>query len=286
MVMMDIKEKLEINQIEIKLLLEAIYLKFGYDFRNYTKQHIKRRMERRVKLDELDSISQITEKVLYDENYFKEVILQDLSVNTTEMFRHPLFYKTLREKVIPILKSYPSINIWNAGCSSGEEVLSTAILFYEEGLLDKTQIYATDFNEKIIEKAKKRIYPIEKVKKWTKNYQKSGGKKSFAEYYVAKYESIIFDERLLDNVTFLEHNLINDHNFITAHLIICRNVFIYFDKGLQDDVLDLFSDSLVSGGFLGIGSKESIQFSRSKNRFSEITSNVKIFQKNYLGGKL
>lgn len=280
MVIINAHEKLENEDIEINLLLEAIYLKFGYDFRKYTKQHIKRRMLRRVELDDLQYLSGITGKVLYDEKYFKDIILQDLSINTTEMFRDPLFYKLLREKIIPILKTYPSINIWNAGCSSGEEVLSVAILLKEEGLLDKTNIYATDFNSKIIEKAKKGIYNLDKVKDWTRNYQNSGGKESFSEYYSAKYDSIIFDHELLKKVTFLEHNLAKDKVFINAHLIICRNVFIYFKKDLEEKVLELFHDSLITGGFLGIGSKESIQFSQLRHKFSEVSSNGKIYQKN------
>ncbi|MDM8533118.1 protein-glutamate O-methyltransferase CheR [Clostridiaceae bacterium HSG29] len=275
-------ELLKIEEIELKLFLQAIYLKYGYDFDNYTKKHIKRRIKRRMQLDNFSSISKITEKLLYSEEYFRKIILKDLSINTTEMFRYPEFFKMIREDIIPILRTYPSINIWHAGASTGEEIFSMAILLKEEGLLEKTNIYATDFNLNVLNSAKKGIYSMEKVKKWTKNYQEAGGKKSFAEYYIAKYDSVIFDSALLKNVTFLEHNLVEDGSFIEANLIICRNVFIYFNNQLQERILKLFLDSLTRGGFLGLGSKESIKYNESKEKFNEISFKNKIYQKKYL----
>jgi chemotaxis protein methyltransferase CheR len=275
---MNEKELLEIENIELKLLSEAIYLRYGYDFKDYTKSHLKRRVLRRVKLDNLENITQLTERLLYDRNALEQVLL-DLSINVTEMFRFPQFFKDLRENVIPILKTYPSVNIWHAGCSTGEEVISMAILLKEEGLLNRVNIYATDINKKVLEIAREGIYPIEEVKKWTKNYQNTGGKKSFSDYYVAKYDHAIFDQDLLKNVTFLEHNLVIDKTFIDANLIICRNVLIYFNKKLQNQVLELFEESLVPGGVVGIGSKENLRFTSVNENFESITTASKIYKK-------
>ena len=207
----------------------------------------------------------------------KQVLL-DLSINVTDMFRFPNFFKDLREEVIPFLKTYPSINIWHAGCSSGEEVISMAILLKEEGLLNRVNIYATDMNEQVLDIAKEGIYPIENVKKWTKNYQEAGGKKSFSDYYIAKYDHAIFDKDLLKNVTFLKHNLVIDKIFIDANLILCRNVLIYFNQELQNQVLELFEESLISGGVIGIGSKENLRFTSVNEKFDSITA-TKIYKK-------
>lgn len=271
-------ELLEIENLEIKLLIEAIYLRYGYDFKNYTKSHLKRRILRRVKLDDLKNITQLTGKMLYDREVLKQILL-DLSINVTEMFRFPKFFKDLRENVMPLLKTYPSINIWHAGCSTGEEIISMAILLKEEGLLNRANIYATDINGNVIDIAKEGIYTIEDVKKWTRNYQEAGGKSSFSDYYVAKYDHAIFDQDLLKNVTFLEHNLVIDKTFIDANLIICRNVLIYFNKKLQNQVLELFEDSLIPGGVIGIGSKESLKFTSVNEKFENINSSTKIYKK-------
>ncbi|MCS5422036.1 MULTISPECIES: CheR family methyltransferase [Psychrilyobacter] len=274
---MNEKELLEIENIELKLLIEAIYLRYGYDFKNYTKSHLKRRILRRVKLNDLKNITELTEKMLYDRVVLEQILL-DLSINVTEMFRFPEFFKDLREEVIPLLKTYPSINIWHAGCSTGEEVISMAILLKEEGLLNRVNIYATDINKQVLDIAKEGIYPIEEVKKWTKNYQKAGGGKSFSDYYVAKYDHAIFDQNLLKNVTFLEHNLVIDKIFIDANLIICRNVLIYFNKELQNQVLELFEESLIPGGIIGIGSKENLRFTSVNEKFESIAT-AKIYKK-------
>ncbi|MBN2259058.1 MAG: protein-glutamate O-methyltransferase CheR [Clostridiales bacterium] len=272
------KELLEIEDIEIKLLLDAIYLKYGYDFENYTQSHIKRRILRRVRLNNLANISQLTEKIIHDEKVFRQ-LLKDFSINTTEMFRYPQFYKDIREKIVPILKTYPSVNIWSAGCSTGEEVLSMAILLREEGLMKRVRIYATDFNSEVLEIAKKGIYPVENIRKWTKNYQEAGGKESFSRYYTAKYDYAIFNQELFDNITYLEHNLVTDGKFITAHLIACRNVLIYFNKELQNRVLELFDESLVEGGILGIGDKEELKFSTIGDRYESMAGKSKIYKK-------
>ena len=275
---MDEKELLEIENIELKLLIDAIYLRYGYDFKNYTKSHLKRRILRRIKLDDLENITELTKKVLYDEEILKQILL-DLSINVTEMFRFPKFFEDLRENVIPLLKTYPSINIWHAGCSTGEEVISMAILLKEEGLLNRANIYATDINKQVLDIAKEGIYPIENIKKWTKNYQEAGGKKSFSDYYNAKYDHAIFDQELLKNVTFLEHNLVIDKTFIDANLIICRNVMIYFNRELQNQVLELFEESLIPGGIIGIGSKENIRFASVYKDFESVTATTKIYKK-------
>jgi len=272
------EELLEIENIELKLLLDAIYMKYGYDFKEYTKSHVKRRILNRVELNNLDHISQLTSDVLYKSDVFDQLLL-DLSINVTEMFRFPLFFKELRKHVIPILKTYPSINIWHAGCSTGEEVLSMAILLEEEGLLTRSRIYATDINKNVLEIAQKGIYPISEIKKWTKNYQEAGGKNSFSKYYTAKYDSVIMNQNLYEHIVFLEHNLTQDKEFISANLIICRNVMIYFNNTLKDKVLKLFESSLIHGGVLGIGSKENITFSDINTKLDVLSKDAKIYCK-------
>ncbi|MCD4695141.1 MAG: protein-glutamate O-methyltransferase CheR [Bacteroidales bacterium] len=264
--------------IEIKLLLEAIFLKYGYDFRNYGKAHVKRRIMHRKMISGFDSISQMTQKVLYDLEFFDQMLL-DLSINVTEMFRDPGFYIALREKVIPILKTYPFLKIWHAGCSTGEEVYSMAILLKEEGLYDKVQLYATDFNQVVLKNAKEGIYPIDLIKDYTGNYQKSGGKNSFADYYSAKYDSVMIDPSLKQNIVFADHNLVLDGVFGEMHMVICRNVLIYFNRTLQDRVIKLFLDSLVRGGYLCLGSKETLRFTTYFDKFSEVEKNEKIYKK-------
>ncbi len=275
---MDKKELLDIENIELKLLLDAVYMRYGYDFKDYTKSHLKRRILNRVELNQLDNISQLTSEVLYNSDVFNQLLL-DLSINITEMFRFPLFFKDLRKHVIPLLKTYPSINIWHAGCSTGEEVVSMAILLDEEGLLERSRLYATDINKNVLDVAKKGIYPISEIKKWTKNYQEAGGKKSFSNYYTAKYDSVIMDQNLYKNMVFLEHNLTQDKEFISANLVICRNVLIYFNKTLKERVFELFDSSLISGGVLGIGSKESLGFTSIKSKYDVLSKDSKIYGK-------
>lgn len=277
----EIKEKIENEDIEIRLLLEAIYLKYGYDFRDYSNAHMKRRVCHRMYLEGVNSVTELQHKVLYDRK-FLELLLADFSINVTEMFRDPYFYKAFRENVVPVLKTYPFLRIWHAGCSTGEEVYSMAILLKEEGLYDRTQIYATDFNKIALQKAKDGIYPLEDIKEYTYNYQKSGGMTSFSDYYIAKYDSVIFDQSLKSKITFADHNLVTDGVFGEMHVIVCRNVLIYFNRDLQNKVLSLFYDSLCSGGFLCLGSKESIKFSIASNSFTAFIENEKIYRKKYL----
>jgi len=280
---MDKNELLDIENIELKLLLDAVYMRYGYDFKDYTKSHVKRRVLNRVELNELDNITQLTSKVLYNSDVFNE-LLMDLSINVTEMFRFPLFFKELRERVIPILKTYPTINVWHAGCSTGEEVISMAILLSEEGLLERSRIYATDINKNVLDIAKQGIYPISEIRKWTKNYQDAGGNKSFSDYYTAKYDSVIMNPELYKNIVFLEHNLTQDKKFISANLIVCRNVLIYFNKELKEKVLTLFDNSLINGGVLGIGSKECIKFRSIYDKLDVLSEGARIFYKKVESG--
>lgn len=267
---------LETENIELKLLIDAIYLKYGYDFNHYTRSHVKRRVLHRVKENGLENITQLTSDILYDGASFNQ-LLKDLSINVTEMFRYPLFFKEIRKHVLPLLKTYPSINIWHAGCSTGEEIVSMAILLEEEGLLERSRIYATDINKEVLEIAKKGIYPISEIKLWTKNYQEAGGAESFSKYYTAKYDSVIMDQKLYKNIIFLEHNLTQDQKFISANLIICRNVLIYFDNRLKGEVLGLFEESLITGGILGLGSKESLTFLGEGSNFDILSREAKLF---------
>ncbi|MGB5157233.1 MAG: protein-glutamate O-methyltransferase CheR [Desulfobacterales bacterium] len=266
------------ENIEVKLLLEAIYLKYGYDFRNYSMASIKRRLFHRLLASELKSLSEMQYKLLYDTAFF-ETILLDLSINVTEMFREPSLYLALRTKVVPVLETYPFIKIWNAGCSSGEEVYSMAILLKEEGLYQRAQIYATDFNEVILNKAKEGIFSIDCMKKYTFNYIKAGGKYSFSDYYTAKYDSAIIERDLKTNVVFADHNLVTDGVFGEMNLIMCRNVLIYFDRKLQNRVLNLFCESLCHGGFLCLGSKESLRFSECADDFENVVKGEVIYRK-------
>lgn len=268
---------MDLIDIEIHLFLEGVFLRYGYDFRNYSRAHIKRRVLNRMSLAGFESVSDLTQKVLVDEPYFLSII-KDFSINVTEMFRDPDFFKYLREEIIPILKSFPKIRIWHAGCSSGQEVYSMAILLKEEGLYDRSTIYATDFNKDILATAKEGIYPIEVVKEYTANYLRAGGRESFSEYYVAKYDSILLDSSLKDNIVFAEHNLVTDAVFNEMHLIMCRNVLIYFNSNLQDRVFGLFKDSLRHRGFLCLGSKESLKGVTSTS-YETIEANLKVYRK-------
>lgn len=270
----------DLHNLEIELFLEAIYQRYGYDFRDYGKAHIKRRLLHRLNLSGLESISHLQARVIRNESFFHD-ILQDLSINTTEMFRDPAFFKNIRELVIPILKTYPFIKIWHAGCSTGEEVYSMVILLKEEGLLERCQIYATDFNPVVLQSAREPIYPVSQMKENTANYIKSGGKSSFSDYYNARYESAIIKKNLKQNIVFADHNLVTDSAFGEMNLVMCRNTLIYFNKKLQDRVIGLFTDSIPPGGFLCLGSKESLSFSSYKDLYTTESLKWRIFRRNY-----
>jgi len=268
------------HDLEIVLLLEAIYKKYGYDFREYSAAHIKRRIMNRLTMSGLESISQMQAKVLND-GAFTSKLLQDLSITVTEMFRDPAFYKSLRENVMPVLKTYPFLKIWHAGCSTGEEAYSMAILLKEEGLYDRTTIYATDFNQHSLTTAKEGVFSTGVIKEYTANYQLSGGKEAFSDYYTAHYDYVIMNKSLKKNIVWANHNLVTDSVFAEVHMILCRNVLIYFGKDLQNKVQRLFHDSLVNGGILCLGSKESLRFSDLSEAYLELDIKHRIFKKKY-----
>lgn len=270
--------KIENEQLEVELLLEAIYRKYGYDFREYANAHIKRRLDYRLGVSELASYSAMIHRIIWDEPFFDDLVL-DLSINVTEMFRDPWFYKKIREDIVPILKTYPFIKVWHAGCSAGQEVYSMCILLEEEGMKDRTQVYATDFNELILEKAKDGIYPIDAIKDYTTNYIKAGGKGEFSDYYSAQYGSVMIRKALKERVLFSSHNLVTDGVFGEMNVVFCRNVLIYFNRELQNKVLHLFADSLCPGGYLCLGSKESMKFSDVMDQFEEVAPKEKIYRK-------
>jgi chemotaxis protein methyltransferase CheR len=268
----------ELERVEIELLLEGIFRQYGFDFRSYAYASIRRRLWKRVEAEELTNISELQSRVLHDQDAMERLLL-DLSVNVTAMFRDPQFYVMFRNKVIPLLRTYPFIRIWHAGCSTGEEVYSTAILLEEAGLYDRARIYATDINEVVLHQARRGIFPLDRMQEYTENYIKAGGTRSFSEYYTAKYDGALFDQRLVRNVVFAQHNLVTDRSFSEFHVIFCRNVLIYFDKELQNRVHSLFYDSLVRLGVLCLGSKESLKFSRYESCYERLDATEKVYRK-------
>lgn len=270
-------DKNDSTNIEVELLVQAVYARFQYDFRQYSRSSLRRRLEQALMRFSCESITKLQEKLLHEPNFFPKLIPY-LTVNTTEMFRDPTYFKALREKVFPFLQTYPSVKIWVAGCSTGEEVFSMAIILRELGM-KKYLIYATDINPMNLEMAKKGIYDLEDVKKASRNYQLSGGVTSLSDYYEAAYDSVRFDPTLLNNVVFSDHSLATDSVFSETHFVSCRNVLIYFDRPLQDRVLNLFKESLNRDGFLGLGTKETIQFSTIKNDFVVLDQENRVYQK-------
>lgn len=268
----------EIERIETELFLEAVYRRYGYDFRSYSPAHAKRRIRHRLSVTGLGSVSELQGLVLRDPAEMQELLL-DFSINVTEMFRDPGFYRVVREQVVPVLKTYPFVRVWHAGCASGEEIYSMAILLEEEGLYDRTQIYATDFNEHILAKARDGIYGVDRVREYTANYQKAGGKQSLSDYYTARYDRVIMDRALQRNIVFSQHNLVTDGSFGEMQMIVCRNVLIYFTAELQDRVIGLWLDSLCPGGFLCLGSRESLTRSRHAGAFEAVDEQRRIFRK-------
>jgi chemotaxis protein methyltransferase CheR len=268
------------SEQEILLLLETVYEKYGYDFRQYSEAHIKRRIMNRMAISGLENVSQMQSKILNDKTFAAE-LLQDLSITVTEMFRDPDFYKSLRKNVLPILKTYPFIKIWHAGCATGEEAYSMAILMQEEGLYDRTTIYATDFNQRALNQAKEGIFSNAMMKEYTTNYQLSGGKESFSNYFTSDHDNVIMNQSLKKNIVWANHNLVTDSVFAEVHMILCRNVLIYFDKNLQNKVQKLFYNSLINGGVLCLGSKESLLFSDFHDKYTELDKKQRIFKKKY-----
>ncbi len=268
----------KIEDIEIRLLLEALYVRYHYVFRNYAMASVKRRLRQAGEQLGFPTISAIQESVLHDEAMLPR-LLGYLTVQVSEMFRDPSYFRAIREKVVPHLKTYPSLKIWIAGCSGGEELYSFVILFREEGLEDRTIFYATDINQEALRIAEAGVYDLDRMQLFTQNHRASGGKSSLSDYYTTGYGRATFDRSLRERVVFSDHSLVTDAVFGEMNLISCRNVMIYFDRPLQDRAIGLFKESLARKGFLGIGAKESLRFSAHANAFTDVVREEKIYQK-------
>ncbi|MET3291905.1 UNVERIFIED_CONTAM: chemotaxis protein methyltransferase CheR [Brevibacillus sp. OAP136] len=266
------------EKIEIGLLLEGIYRQYGYDYRNYTYSSIRRRIRHRMRIENLQTVSGLQEKVLHDPKVLDKLVA-DFSINVTEMFRDPGFFLSFRQNVVPALRELPFIRIWHAGCSTGQEVFSMAILLHEEGLLQKTRLYGTDMSEQVLKRAKIGSFPIEKMKLYTKNYMQAGGTRAFSEYYSVKNDTVSFEPFLKEYMVFGQHNLVTDRSFNEFHVIICRNVMIYFNESLQNHVHELMYDSLCTDGFLGLGDKEGVAFTQYADRYEEVDRTEKLYRK-------
>src|SRR5580658_301726 len=266
------------EDLEIQLLLEALYQRYHYDFRQYARASVKRRLKQAREQMGFRSFSALQESLLHDPGMLAR-ILGYLTVQVSEMFRDPTYFRTIREKVVPHLRTYPSLKVWIAGCSSGEELYSFVILFREEGLEDRTLFYATDVNQDALTKAESGIYELDRIKLFTENHRQSGGKSSLSDYYTAAYSRASFSKSLRQRVVFSDHSLVTDASFGEMHLISCRNVLIYFDRALQNRVVGLFKDSLARRAFLGIGAKESLRFTEHAAAFIEFARDERIYQK-------
>jgi chemotaxis protein methyltransferase CheR len=268
----------DVEEIELGLLLEGVYRRYGFDFRAYAPASLRRRVWRRAHAEGVGTLSGLQELLLHDPACMERLLL-DLSINVTAMFRDPSFYVAFRAKVMPQLRTYPFARIWVAGCSTGEEVYSLAILLQEEGLYERARIYATDINESVLERARAGVFPLAKMREYTQNYIRAGGQRAFSEYYVAAYDDAQFDRSLVENVVFAQHNLVSDRSFNEFNVIVCRNVMIYFDRSLQNHVHGLFYESLAHLGVLALGQKESIRFSPTEQSFEELDGVEKLYRK-------
>jgi chemotaxis protein methyltransferase CheR len=268
----------QLNDEQIEIILSDLIENYGYDFTNYSAASLKRRIIRLMTLDKVISFAEFRYRPKNDAAYFNRFVEQ-ITVNVTEMFRDAHFYRTLREEVIPELATKPLIRIWHAGCSTGEEVYSMAILLKEANLLQKSLLYATDINPAVLEKVRLGMFPMSQMKQYSENYIQAGGKNDFSKYYIAQYDTAKFDESFKSRIILATHNLVSDTSFNEFQLILCRNVMIYFDKELQDHALELFDGSLEKLGFLGLGSKETIKFSNVMGRYKQLENKEKIWRK-------
>lgn len=267
-----------LERLEMELLLEAIFRHYGYDFRQYAPSSLRRRLKKRLEAENVATFSALQDRVLHDPNAI-EGLLRDMSVNVTGMFRDPTFFLSLRQNVIPLLRTYPFVRIWHAGCASGEEVYAMAILLEEEGLLERSRLYATDMNAEALERARSGIFPLARMREYTASYQQAGGTRSFSEYYTASYGAALFHARLRENVLFAQHNLATDTSFSEFNVILCRNVLIYFNRELKERTLDLFGTSLAPLGVLCLGRRESLRFTKVENEFEEIDPKERIYRR-------
>ena len=268
----------DLEALETDLLLEGIFRQYGYDFRNYSRASLLRRVRHRMRIDSIDTISALLSRVLHDRGCL-ERLLSDLSIPVTAMFRDPEFYRAIRETVVPVLRTYPFAKIWHAGCATGEEVYSMAILLAEEGLLSRTRIYATDYNRACLETARRAIYSADSLEGVEKRYRAAGGTGSLADYWHAGYDALKMRDDLCKPIVFAHHNLAVDRSFGEMNLIVCRNVLIYFDAKLQARVLQTFLESVCRRGFLGIGPKESLRCASVRDHFDPMPGNLKLFRR-------
>ncbi len=273
-----VERKNELETLEIQLLLEGLFRYYGFDFRDYAIASLKRRIWNTIRAEQLTSVSALQDKVLHDPACLERFLL-GLSVNVTAMFRDPSFYLAFRQKVVPLLRTYPFIRIWHAGCSTGEEVYSMAILMQEEGLYHRCRFYATDMNEMVLKQAKTGIYPLKLMQEYTQNYLYAGGKHSFSEYYTAAYDNAIFRSSLKENIIFSQHNLATDGSFNEFNVILCRNVLIYFNQSLQERVHQLLYESLSHFGVLGLGRQETIKFTPHEQYYEALEKREKLYRR-------
>jgi chemotaxis protein methyltransferase CheR len=264
--------------VEVKLLLEAVYLRYQHDFRDYAVTSLRRRMRQAMARFGCERLAQLQDRLLREPALFDQM-LQFFTVQLSEMFRDPAYFKALREHVLPVLRTYPSFKVWIAGCSSGEEVWSLAIVLAEEGLLDRAVLYATDINPQALRRAEAGMYPIDRVAQFSRNYQQAGGTGSLSDHYTAAYEGAVFDRRLKKQIVFADHSLATDSVFSEVHLVSCRNVLIYFNPRLQDRAVGLFRDALVHRGFLGLGSRESLQFGAHAHAFEPVVAAERVYRR-------
>jgi chemotaxis protein methyltransferase CheR len=258
-----------INDQQLDELITEVFDHYGYDFGGYSRASFKRRIDRIYQLDGFSHFREFLDKVKNDADYFTRLV-EEITVNVTEMFRDPAFYKVLRDEILPALASKPFIRIWHAGCSTGQEVYSMAILLAELNLLAKSIIYATDINHAVLETARKGLFPLRLMKEYAENYRDSGGKRDFSNYYTANYGLAKFDESLSKKMVFSQHSLVSDRSFNEFDLILCRNVLIYFDKDLQDRALQLFDDSLARLAYLALGTKETIKYTSVYKKYEQL----------------
>jgi chemotaxis protein methyltransferase CheR len=267
----------DVEELEMDLLLEAIHRRYDYDFRGYARASLRRRLWHRATLEQLPTLTALQERVLHDASTMQR-LLRDLSINVTEMFRDPGFHAALRERVFPALRTHPFVRVWVAGCSTGEEVTSLAIALAEAGLLERSRIYATDIDATVLERAREGAFPLERLRGYTQNYQRSGGSEAFSSYYSVEGEQAVFDRALYRNVVFAQHNLVSDGSFNEFQLVVCRNVMIYFSRPLQDRVLGLFVASMGRFGILGLGRKETLAGTRLEERFEVLDAGEKLYR--------
>jgi len=267
-----------LEDIEIELLLEGLYRAYGFDFRDYSRASLKRRVLEMMRSEKFATVSAYQDRILHNQDYLERLLL-GLSVHATAMFRDPSFYSTFRSKVVPLLRTYPTVQIWVAGCSTGEEVYSLAILLQEEKIYEKCRIYATDISHAVLRKAREGIFPLAAMREYTNNYHQAGGIHEFSDYYTAQYDSVIFSSALKSNLVFSEHNLATDGSFNEFQVILCRNVMIYFNKDLQARVHNLLYDSLSMFGVFGLGNKESLKFTPRADFYQHLNERDKLYRK-------